>query len=124
MMMRRFLIGFCALAAPLALGGCVENGYGGGVAVGYGSPYAYNGFYDDYYGPFYDGYWGGDGAFYYRGSANERHFHRGDPSHFRHDPGEGAHFHAVQGNFTRAPGMRTPHFNGGGNPGGGRHRGG
>jgi hypothetical protein len=118
--MRKLLLALC-VAAPLALGGCVDDGYGGGVAVGYGAPYAYQGYYDDYYGPFYDGYWGGDGYFYYRSTARDRHFRRGDPHHFRRDSG-GDHFREMRGNFTPQPGMRMPHWNGG-NAGGPQGRG-
>lgn len=117
--MKKMLILLSAAVAPLALAGCYDDGYGGGVAVGYGAPYAYDGWYDGYYGPFYDGYWGGDGFFYYRASDRDRHFHRGEPGHFRHDAMSGGNWHQFHGNFARSPGMRTPHFNGGNGGNGG-----
>jgi hypothetical protein len=67
-------IGMVVLGAAslLALGGCVDDGYGygGGVSLGYGSP----GYYGDYYNDFYDGgygtpYYGWYDGFYYPGSG-------------------------------------------------------
>jgi hypothetical protein len=124
--MKRMLLALVCGVAALPLAGCVDD-YGGGVASygGYG-PVAYDGFYDDYYGPIYDGYWGDDGAFWYRGGIHDRHFRRGDPTHFAHaappgGPG-GPGFHAMHGSFTPAHGMAMPHFGGGGPHGGGRGR--
>lgn len=112
--MRKMLIALCAALPALSLGGCAA-GYGGGYGrVDYaGGPYGYDGYYDDFYGPIHDGYWGSDGFFYYRGGANERRFRRGDPGHFRRDPGPGDRFHAMRGSIAPGPGMRMPHFSGG-----------
>jgi hypothetical protein len=106
------LLALCATLPALALSACYDDGYYGGVGYA-GGPYGYDGYYDDYYGPIYDGYWGDDGAFYYRGSNRDRHFHRGNPAHFRHDGNGGGNFHPMHGSFNPGGGMHTPHFNAG-----------
>jgi hypothetical protein len=106
--MKRLLIALCVTLPALPLAACADGYYGGGAYAG--SAYAYNGYYDDYYGPVYDGYWGDDGAFYYRGSDHDRHFHRGDPAHFSHDGAAGGHFHTMQGSLTLSNDMHPRHF--------------
>jgi hypothetical protein len=114
--MKRLLLALCATLPMLSLGACYDDGYYG---VGYaGGPYGYDGYYDDYYGPVYDGYWGVDGYFYYRGNDHDRHFHRGDGSHFRHDQGGAGNFHPMHGALNPGSGMHLHNF-GGNAPGGG-----
>jgi hypothetical protein len=118
--MKRLLLALCMALPALSVAGCYDDGYyGPGYASG---PYGYDGWYDDYYGPVYDGYWGVDGYFYYRGSDHDRHFRRGDGSHFRHDQGGAGHFHPMRGALNPGTGMHMPNF-GGHAPGGGDHRG-
>lgn len=118
------LMGLSLIALPLA--GCATDGYGGGYRASVAwvdSPY--DAYYDNYYGPIYDGYWGGDGYFYYRGSVNDRTYHRGDRNHFRHDQGTGnGNWHRYQGTMHQpAQGTRMPHYPGQGGNNGGRHSG-
>ena len=117
--MKHSIVALGLVLACLPLTACVEDGYGSGFAVGVAYPY--DGYYDDYYGPIYDGYWGSDGYFYYRGSDHDRHFMRGDRSHFRRggEMPQGGGFHAMQGNTRPPQGAHMPHFNGG--RGGGSH---
>jgi hypothetical protein len=108
--MKRLWIAAAIALPSLALGACA-TGYGEVYA---GGPYGYDGYYDDFYGPIYDGYWGSDGFFYYRSGHGDRHFRRGDTSHFvRGNAQPGGHFHEMHGSFTPDRGMRMPHFNGG-----------
>jgi len=124
--MKRLLFVLAAAAPALMLGACATDYYGGGAGYYAGGPYAYDAYYDDYYGPIYDGYWGTDGGFYYRSGAGDRSFHRGDTTHFRRDGQAGVQggtqYHPMHGTFTPSPGMRPPHFDGGGH-GGKRHGG-
>ena len=115
--MKRVLIRSCLPAGALLLSGCMSDGYAGGFGLDYGpvytENYAYNGWYDGAYGSIYDGYWGTDGVFYYRNSAQERNFRRGDGSHFRR--GElaqpGAQYHRLEGATRPVQGsVRAPHF--------------
>ena len=110
--MNRLLIALCATIPALTVSACA-GGYGRAGNFEASGPYAYDGFYDDHYGAIYDGYWGDDGGFYYRGGEHERHFRRGDPSHFSRSASSDAHFHPMQGSMTPARGMRMPHFAGG-----------
>ncbi|GAA0337232.1 hypothetical protein GCM10009087_54560 [Sphingomonas oligophenolica] len=113
-MKKNLLVALCTLSA-LPLGACADGyGYGG---VSAGIPYAYNGYYDDFYGPVYDGYWGDDGGFYYRSTAHDRRYRRGDSAHFSHGARPDGHFHEMRGSMTPERGMRTPHFSRGGTPG-------
>jgi hypothetical protein len=109
--MRRLLIALFATVPVLALSGCA-GGYGIGSDAYAGGPYAYDGFYDDHYGAIYDGYWGDDGGFYYRSGQHDRHFRRGDASHFSRSGAQGGRFHSMQGSMTPGRGMRMPHFDG------------
>jgi hypothetical protein len=108
--MKRLLLMLSAAVPVIALSGC----YGGGGGVYSAGSFGYDGFYDDYYGPIYDGYWGGDGAFYYRGSAGEHRYRRGDPAHFARGTTPLGHFHEMHGSMSPAPHVRMPHFNAGG----------
>ena len=119
-MKKTLLVAICAFSA-LPLGACADGHGYGGVNVGVGTPYAYNGYYDDYYGAVYDGYWGDDGGFYYRSSANDRRYRRGDSAHFNQNAPSGGHYHQIQGSMTPTRGMHTPHFSGNGTTGG-HHR--
>ena len=114
------------IAAPLMLAGCGEYG---GVGVGYGSdiysggPYAYDGYYDGYYGPVYDGYWGTDNYYYYRSSASDRAFRRGDTAHFRRDHPDGdGRWQQFHHELRPERGMRMSHFSPGNRNGDGDRR--
>jgi hypothetical protein len=114
MSMKRLIIALCATIPAALAGGCATDygyGYDGGVYAG--GPYVYDGYYDDFYGPIYDGYWGDDGYFYYRGSANDREYRRGDQTHFARDTARGGNFHAIHGTTTPVRGTRMPHYSGG-----------
>ncbi len=117
--MNKALVATCLSLAFLPLAGCMSEGYGGGLGGGYGpgyaENYAYNGWYDGAYGSIYDGYWGTDGVFYYRQSAQDRAFRRGDAHHFqRGDAAQpGAQYQRLEGTTRPAQGrVRAPHFPG------------
>ncbi|WP_068075688.1 hypothetical protein [Novosphingobium lentum] len=101
----------------LPLSACATDGYGYGGAA-YAESYPYSGWYDGYYGSIYDGYWGGDGFFYYRPSATDRAYRRGDRVHFRNQAGDPRYNH-IEGSFRPQRGYSMPHFNGGGHRRGG-----
>ena len=79
---RAFLIATAATA--ILLSGCAYSPYSAEAGVAYAVP----AYYDGFYGPYWDGYWGGDGFFYFY-DVHERHFHRDDGHHFRHDQAPG-----------------------------------
>lgn len=115
--MNRLMIALCVALPALPLAACAGGYYGGAAYAG--GPYGYSGYYDDYYGPIYDGYWGDDGAFYYRSGAHDRHYRRGDSSHFSRTEARGANFHSFQGSLAADSDTHLQHFRRNPTPSGG-----